>query len=180
MSTRGRTFDRRPGLYFQHAREVAGLDQKAATDALGISIGTLSRYENGRVPIPDAMVAKLAALYEVAPDGWRQSTTSAEPTAEAPVSSDAAAFVRTDPRYWSARWDQAVLHLRQILHEQESLATEMRESVYGELRRQAMGQPVEPRPIVIPPEERERLDRRIADQSRPDVPTDVGRERAPG
>ncbi|GAB1345062.1 helix-turn-helix domain-containing protein [Gemmatimonas sp.] len=157
MSTRGRVIDARKGQYFQHARERAGLDQKRAVEALGLSIGTLSRYENGRVPIPDDTAARMAALYLVAPDGWREAGDRPGDGTEERTGS--VPFVYDDPRYWSARWDQSVAHLRRLLLEQEELANDMREAVYGGYRRPAATPPVTP----------ERLEQRIADQIPPDA-----------
>jgi transcriptional regulator with XRE-family HTH domain len=154
--------DERAGRYFQHARENAGLDQRAATLALGISVGTLSRYENGKAAISEAMQQRMASLYMVEPDGWRTPDDKEAAPGGPGAGRDApASFDYADPRYWSARWDQAVVSLRAVLREQEDLAEEMREAVYRPYRQDSVR--------FTPPATPEALDRAIAAQIPPDV-----------
>lgn len=162
---------RRMGAYFAEAREQRRLKQKEVADAIGVTVPTLSRYENGRAPMSASVVRQLSALYQIESDGWtypdpKQAAMAdrvMERRREAPLSES---FERADPRYWSARWDQAVSSLRRVLAEHEDLAEEMREQAY---------RPYRPEPstsvsgVVTPPVTPERLAQRIADQSPPDV-----------
>jgi transcriptional regulator with XRE-family HTH domain len=163
----------RIGRYFQHAREDAGMDQKVVADALSISVGTLSRYENGKIAISPAMQQRLASLYQVEPDGWRTDTDRPDddwrrrPSREAPSS-----FAFSDPRYWSARWDQAIVSLRAVLREQEELAQEMRDVAYRDYRPPFDG--AAPTPPVTP----EALEQSTAAQIRPDDLKTDDQERA--
>jgi transcriptional regulator with XRE-family HTH domain len=51
-------------LYYKTCRERAGLTQEQAITLLGISeVATLSRYENGHVPVSQDMVALMAKVY---------------------------------------------------------------------------------------------------------------------
>lgn len=47
------------------ARKQSGMDQSKVSEYLGISVGTLSRYENGRRAIPVVIAQKLARLFNV-------------------------------------------------------------------------------------------------------------------
>lgn len=173
---------RRMGAYFSAAREQRRLKQKEVADAIGVTVPTLSRYENGRAPMSASVVRQLSALYQVEPDGWTypapgDSATAArvmERRREAPLSE---AFERADPRYWAARWDQAVSSLRRVLAEHEDLAEEMREQAYRPYRAVL---PTPPAGGVTPPLTPERLDQAIADQMPPGAPADDDRGRAQG
>lgn len=50
-------------LYYKTARKEAGLTQLDAIEVLHIADGTLSCYENGRLPVPDDIVDKMCELY---------------------------------------------------------------------------------------------------------------------
>lgn len=138
MSSRGRIVGQPAlGQFFQRAREDAQLKQERAAGLLELSVGTLSRYEAGKAPIPLARQQQMAALYGVAiPDVTDSRGTMPAPAAsgEPLRPSDPYRFAEQDPRYWSARWDQSVASLRAVLREQESLAHDMRAQVWGSLR----------------------------------------------
>lgn len=160
--------------YFALERERARLKQKAVADALGVTVPTLSRYENGKTPMPATVIQRLASLYGVDPEGWKTDGERAkgdtlrlpEPAREVDA---ATSYARADLRYWAARWDQAVLSLRRVLAEQEALADELREQSFTPYR-MASGAPARAaEPGVSPPVTSERLAQRIADQSPPDV-----------
>lgn len=53
-------------LYYKTCREQAGLTQEQAIVLLGISeVGTLSKYENGHLPVNSALAAEMAKVYKV-------------------------------------------------------------------------------------------------------------------
>lgn len=54
------------GRRWQRLREDADIEQEKASASLGISRVTLSRYENGKQPIPPEVERKMAALYGAA------------------------------------------------------------------------------------------------------------------
>lgn len=54
------------GLQWQRLREDAGLEQLDAAEQLEISRVSLSRYENGRAPIPKHIERAMQALYQPA------------------------------------------------------------------------------------------------------------------
>lgn len=53
-------------LYYKTCREQAGLTQERAIVLLGISeVGTLSKYENGHLPVSSALAAEMVKVYRV-------------------------------------------------------------------------------------------------------------------
>ncbi len=51
-------------LYYKTCREHAGLTQEQAVILLGIpEVGTLSKYENGHLPVKSAVVAEMVKVY---------------------------------------------------------------------------------------------------------------------
>lgn len=53
-------------LYYKTCREQAGLTQEQAIVLLGISeVGTLSKYENGHLPVSSALAAEMVKVYRV-------------------------------------------------------------------------------------------------------------------
>lgn len=51
-------------LYFKTCREQAGLTQEQAIVLLGISeVGTLSKYENGHLPVSPELAAEMVKVY---------------------------------------------------------------------------------------------------------------------
>lgn len=115
--TRGRVL--RPheadGRRWARAREDADLEQATAAEKLGIHPVTLSRYERGERPIPDAVRAEMTTLYRV-------------DAGEVP---DLARVSDHPLLYWSGRVDQMVDHLRQVLDEQQRVARLMRIAATG-------------------------------------------------
>ncbi len=53
-------------LYYKTCREQAGLTQEQAVVLLGISeVSTLSKYENGKLPVSSALAAEMVKVYRV-------------------------------------------------------------------------------------------------------------------
>lgn len=53
-------------LYYKTCREQAGLTQEQAVLLLGISeVSTLSKYENGHLPVSSALAAEMVKVYRV-------------------------------------------------------------------------------------------------------------------
>ena len=53
-------------LYYKTCREQAGLTQEQAVVLLGISeVSTLSKYENGHLPVSSAIAAEMVKVYRV-------------------------------------------------------------------------------------------------------------------
>ncbi len=50
-------------LYYKTCRERSGLTQEQAVVLLHIDVGTLSKYENGHMPVPAATVAAMVQIY---------------------------------------------------------------------------------------------------------------------
>ncbi len=50
-------------LYYKICREQAGLTQEQAAYFLHIDVGTLSRYENGHLPVPAETVKTMVQIY---------------------------------------------------------------------------------------------------------------------
>lgn len=160
--------------YFALERERARMKQKAVADALGVTVPTLSRYENGKTPMSARVIQQLASLYGVDPEGWKDDAERAKGEAlrmpEPARAVDATtSYAHADLRYWAARWDQAVSSLRHVLAEQAALADELRDQAFTPYR-MASGAPMRvAEPGVTPPVTPERLAQRIADQTTPDV-----------
>lgn len=83
----------------QRAREDAGYEQEEAAERLGVHAVTLSRYENGKRPIPDEVRAKMRSLYRVS-----AKPRSAKQPAEAPT----VAIPLHVLTYWRGRVEEQV------------------------------------------------------------------------
>lgn len=109
------------GVFWQRAREDAGLEQQAAAQQLAIHPVTLSRYETGAREIPRDVVERMTRLYRVAPAPPMESLA-----------------------YWSGRQDQMLEHLKRMVEEQTRLADDLRRAAFG------AAVPTPPRSPAIP------------------------------
>ena len=50
-------------LYYKTCREQACISQEEAASGMNMEAGTLSRYENGHIEVPEDVVAKMIVLY---------------------------------------------------------------------------------------------------------------------
>lgn len=76
------------GRRLARAREDAKLEQEDAASAVGIHAVTLSRYENGKRPVPAAVRRKLAVLYGLSPNTFEDAPAD-QPTDPVRRESDA-------------------------------------------------------------------------------------------
>lgn len=90
---------RRLGRELQRAREDAGLNQEEAAQALGVSVVTLSRRENGRTRVDAAEAARMRAVYERRGRAGGDANVSRATSRQAPPG--------VDPRsYWRGRMER--------------------------------------------------------------------------
>ena len=52
------------GMFCVAARKNAGFSQEAAAELFGISVRSVSDYENNKTPVPDDIVAKMMKTYD--------------------------------------------------------------------------------------------------------------------
>lgn len=85
------------------------MDQEAAATALGIHAVTLSRYENGKRPVPDAVRVALAELYGLPGNAFDDSAMQQTDTGDAGYAAgDDGGLVpvpATTLAYWRGRFD---------------------------------------------------------------------------
>ena len=56
-------YDARVGARTRSRRELAGKRQVDAADAIGVTLGQMSRYETGEHPLTPSKLARLAKFY---------------------------------------------------------------------------------------------------------------------
>lgn len=52
------------GIYCASARKTAGFSQESAAELFGVSVRSVSDYENGKTAVPDDIVAKMVKAYD--------------------------------------------------------------------------------------------------------------------